>query len=163
MKWPKSSKLAGVPLTRWCMQGACLSCRLGTRLSASRPPRSKTSSRRMNGQARPNAPRPRQQSENGRKGDNGPVGKETPGAPRNGFSIEPDPEPRNSPLHKRIVEIAPIPGTRSGQVLTLECGHVVQCFGNIEHLHGLALCQECRQQFLAAVKAMAQKQFGNEA
>ena len=61
-----------------------------------------------------------------------------------GLSLEPDPEPRNSPFHKRIVKAVPIEGTRAGNWLELECGHRSMAFGSLEHAHGVVLCQECR-------------------
>jgi hypothetical protein len=61
-----------------------------------------------------------------------------------GAYLEPDEEPRTSPFHKRIVKTRPIAGTRSGNWLALECGHIVQSFGRLEHAHGVVLCAWCR-------------------
>jgi len=61
-----------------------------------------------------------------------------------GAYLEPDPEPRDSPFHKRIVSTRPIPNTRTGHVATLECGHVVQTFGWLSLAHGVVLCMQCR-------------------
>lgn len=51
--------------------------------------------------------------------------------------------PRNTPHHKRILTTSKIPGTKSGHNLGLECGHKVQTFGDLTHLNGVVLCQEC--------------------
>lgn len=62
------------------------------------------------------------------------------------FSIEPDPLPRRGPWHKKIKAIHPIRDTRTGNQLTLECGHVVQSFGDLNRSdsEGLVLCTQCR-------------------
>lgn len=46
-----------------------------------------------------------------------------------GSYLEPDEGPRDTKFHKRIVRVEPIPGTRAGNDLTLECGHGVQAHG----------------------------------
>lgn len=61
-----------------------------------------------------------------------------------GSYLEPDEGPRNTRFHKRILRVEPIPGTRSGNNLTLECGHGVQAFGNLLHAEGVILCTKCR-------------------
>jgi len=61
-----------------------------------------------------------------------------------GSYAEPDEGPRNTRHHKRIVSAAPIPGTRSGKTVTLECGHVVRTFGDLAHAGGVVLCTACR-------------------
>jgi hypothetical protein len=61
-----------------------------------------------------------------------------------GSYLEPDEESRNSEFHKVIVAAVPIPGTRSGHNVLLECGHTVQTFGNLEHAKGVAFCMQCR-------------------
>jgi hypothetical protein len=61
-----------------------------------------------------------------------------------GAYLEPDEGPRDSAFHKRIVKTRPIPGTRSGNTCTLECGHQVQTFGKLDHAGGVALCTQCR-------------------
>lgn len=78
------------------------------------------------------------------------------------IAIEPEHEgDRQTPYHKRIVKADPIPGTRAGNVCTLECGHQVQTFGDLAHARGVALCQECRsdadlrRRFEAEVLALA--------
>lgn len=58
--------------------------------------------------------------------------------------LEPDEEPRNTRFHKRIVRAEKIPNTRTGNNLTLECGHRVQSFGNLLHANGVVLCTQCR-------------------
>jgi len=60
--------------------------------------------------------------------------------------LEPDEEPRDTPFHKRMVRWKPIPNTRSGRIVELECGHVVQTFGNLNHAHGVLLCNQCRDE-----------------
>lgn len=44
---------------------------------------------------------------------------------------------------RRIVSMAPIPHTRTGNTCILECGHVVQTFGKLDPI-GTYLCTECR-------------------
>jgi hypothetical protein len=61
-----------------------------------------------------------------------------------GSYLEPDEGPRNTRFHKRIVRIERIPNTRAGNNVTLECGHGVQTFGNLEHAGGVVLCTKCR-------------------
>jgi hypothetical protein len=36
------------------------------------------------------------------------------------------------------------PNTRSGNWCQLECGHVVQTFGDLRYANGVALCTRCR-------------------
>lgn len=61
------------------------------------------------------------------------------------ITLEPDPAPRKSQWHKRIVGTRPIPNTRTGHYLRLECGHWVQTFGDLDLLQGRVLCTECRE------------------
>lgn len=61
-----------------------------------------------------------------------------------GSYLEPDEPPRNSLYHMRIVRVERIPGTLSGNNVTLECGHGVQTFGNLAHAEGRILCTKCR-------------------
>jgi hypothetical protein len=61
-----------------------------------------------------------------------------------GAYLEPDPEPRESRWHKRIVSVRPIPNTLSGNWVDLECGHRVQTFGNLAHAKGFVMCLACR-------------------
>jgi hypothetical protein len=61
-----------------------------------------------------------------------------------GAYIEPDEGPRNTPHHKRIVKTAPIPQTMTGQIVELECGHIVHTFGKLERAEGKVLCTQCR-------------------
>jgi len=61
-----------------------------------------------------------------------------------GAYLEPDPEPRDSKWHMRIVATRRIPNTRVGHVAVLECGHVVQTFGRPKHSNGVVLCTACR-------------------
>lgn len=63
-----------------------------------------------------------------------------------GVYLEPDPGPHNSRFHKRIVGVAPIPGTQAGHRLTLECGHRPMAFGDLKHIDGVVLCVDCRDQ-----------------
>lgn len=60
-----------------------------------------------------------------------------------GINLEPDLEPRHTPWHKRIVNAVPIPNTKTGNVCYLECGHVVQTYGNLENAQGRVLCTQC--------------------
>jgi hypothetical protein len=60
------------------------------------------------------------------------------------FSLEPDPEPRTSPHHKRILETKRIENTKTGNYARLECGHWVIMFGRLELAGGVAFCRECR-------------------
>jgi hypothetical protein len=64
---------------------------------------------------------------------------------RLGIEMEPDSQHRDTVFHKFIVKIKPIPNTRTGHWLELECGHVVMTFGRLEMLDGVCLCQECRK------------------
>lgn len=60
------------------------------------------------------------------------------------FTIEPDLPPRQTAFHKRITHIHPIPNTRAGNDLILECGHRVQSFGDLRHAEGRVFCTQCR-------------------
>lgn len=60
------------------------------------------------------------------------------------------PEDRKTPFHKRIVATRRIPHTRSGNICTLECGHVVQTFGDLNRAEGVSLCFQCRDAAQAA-------------
>lgn len=61
-----------------------------------------------------------------------------------GAYLEPDEPPRNTRWHKRIVNATPIPNTRTGNVLDLECGHRSISYGNLSHAAGYVLCLQCR-------------------
>ena len=62
-----------------------------------------------------------------------------------GVYMEPDEPPRDTKWHKRIVRVERIPNTRTGNNVTLECGHIVQAFGRLEpHAAGVVLCTVCR-------------------
>jgi hypothetical protein len=61
-----------------------------------------------------------------------------------GAYLEPDEEPRSSPFHRRIVSATPIPNTRTGNDVELECHHVVKTFGNLDMAAGRVLCTQCR-------------------
>jgi hypothetical protein len=61
-----------------------------------------------------------------------------------GAYLEPDEGPRTTPFHKRIVKAERIPNTRSGNMLTLECGHRSMAFGDLGHAGGVVLCTDCR-------------------
>jgi hypothetical protein len=58
--------------------------------------------------------------------------------------ITPDPPPRDTPWHRKIVRTAPIPGTKTGNDVELECGHWVRAFGRLELTEGRVLCDQCR-------------------
>lgn len=60
--------------------------------------------------------------------------------------LEPDPEPRNSPFHRRIVKTEPIRNTRAGHWLTLDCGHRSMGFGKLEYAEGAVLCTQRRDE-----------------
>ena len=61
-----------------------------------------------------------------------------------GAYLEPDEAPRDTPHHRRILRTVPIPNTRGGNVLELECGHRAMTFGDLRHANGVVLCMECR-------------------
>jgi hypothetical protein len=61
-----------------------------------------------------------------------------------GAYLEPDEGPRDSRFHKRILRVTPIPNTRTGNYLELECGHRSMAFGNLDAAGGRVLCLECR-------------------
>jgi len=63
-----------------------------------------------------------------------------------GSYLEPDDGPRDSRFHKVIVAAVPIPGTRAGHDVLLQCGHHVQTFGDLRHAGGVAFCVQCRDQ-----------------
>ena len=58
--------------------------------------------------------------------------------------IEPDPPPRDTPYHRKITRTEPIPYTVSGKICWLDCGPVIQTFGDSRRLDGRVLCTECR-------------------
>jgi len=60
------------------------------------------------------------------------------------INIEPDPAPRNTPYHKKIVEVKPVPNTHTGHYVRLECGHWAMTFGSLDHANGVVLCMDCR-------------------
>jgi hypothetical protein len=61
-----------------------------------------------------------------------------------GSYLEPDEGPRNGSFHKKIVAVQSIPNTRNGNWCQLECGHVVQIYGDPKLANGVALCTKCR-------------------
>jgi len=61
-----------------------------------------------------------------------------------GAYLEPDESSRRSPYHKRIVSAVPIPNTRCGNNITLECGHRAQSYGDLALCGGVVLCTVCR-------------------
>jgi hypothetical protein len=67
------------------------------------------------------------------------------------ITIQPDPEPRESRFHKKIISVQDMPATRSGHVLTLECDHRPMVFGPVDILNGVAFCHAC-----AAYAAMSE-------
>ena len=56
------------------------------------------------------------------------------------FKIEPD---KGQGPRRSIVKVERIPLTKTGNIVTFDCGHVVQIFGRI-HRHCTYICQECR-------------------
>jgi len=60
-----------------------------------------------------------------------------------GITCEPDTE--ITPHHRRIIGVTPISGTKSGHICSLECGHAVMMFGNLDRCGGMVLCQECKK------------------
>jgi hypothetical protein len=61
-----------------------------------------------------------------------------------GMYLEPDEGPRDSPFHKRITKVIPMPDSRSGNTIHLECGHRAMTFGDLKLTDGVVLCTECR-------------------
>lgn len=61
-----------------------------------------------------------------------------------GGYLEPDDGPRNTRFHMRPMRVERIPGTLAGNNVTLECGHGVQTFGNLDYAKGRILCTKCR-------------------
>lgn len=47
-------------------------------------------------------------------------------------------------VYKKITWTTPIPNTRTGHYVTLECGHQVMTFGNLNLTAGILLCQKCK-------------------
>jgi len=45
--------------------------------------------------------------------------------------------------YKRILKVTPLPDTKTGNWLSLECGHSVMSFGNLDYLQGVVLCVKC--------------------
>ncbi len=68
------------------------------------------------------------------------------------FTIRPDPEPRNGPFHRKIVSAERIPNTRAAHNVVLVCGHNVKTFGDLNHAHGVVLCDQCETQARTALK-----------
>ena len=66
-----------------------------------------------------------------------------------GAYIEPDEGNRNSRFHMRILATKRIPNTLVGHFAQLECGHIVQMYGNLELTGGVALCTACRDAWAA--------------
>ncbi len=61
-----------------------------------------------------------------------------------GVYLEPDDGPRDTEHHKRILSTTPIPGTRVGYRLELECGHRPMAFGDLAKAQGVIHCLQCR-------------------
>ena len=61
-----------------------------------------------------------------------------------GMTIEPDRPPRRTEFHRKILAVRPIPNTRSGHYIDLNCGHEVISFGDLSHAQGRVLCTVCR-------------------
>lgn len=62
------------------------------------------------------------------------------------IKIEPD-HGNPNPFRRKIRHTTPIPNTRSGKVVTLECGHVVQTFGRLELApDDGVICTACRDE-----------------
>ena len=58
--------------------------------------------------------------------------------------IEPEEGPRDTMFYRRILRSEPLPGSRTGQQVTLDCGHRCIAFGNLEAAGGKLLCIRCR-------------------
>lgn len=52
-------------------------------------------------------------------------------------------DPRNTQYHRKITHIKPIPGTKSGHYVWLDCGHQYRTFGGLADSEGVLLCQHC--------------------
>jgi len=63
-----------------------------------------------------------------------------------GAYLQPDDGPRDTRFHKRIVEVEPMPDTRNGNIIRLECGHIAMTFGKLEHAEGVVLCSHCQRE-----------------
>ena len=62
------------------------------------------------------------------------------------LGIDLTPDTGLTPYHRLIVASQPIPGTKTGRVCQLECGHQVQTFGRLELApHGKVLCALCKR------------------
>jgi hypothetical protein len=63
--------------------------------------------------------------------------------PAREISITPDPLPRNTEWHRRIVSTTRMKGYRNAHQLDLECGHYAFTFGDPANLEGKAHCEQC--------------------
>ena len=59
------------------------------------------------------------------------------------YGIKLTPDTGHGPHHRTIVNKIPILNTKTGFFLTLECGHMSQSFGNLEHARGKVYCAAC--------------------
>jgi len=63
-----------------------------------------------------------------------------------GYYLEPDDGTRDTEFRQRVIAVELIQGTRTGNMLTLECGHRVMTFGRLEHMRAVVLCTQCRDE-----------------
>lgn len=61
-----------------------------------------------------------------------------------GGYLELEEGPREGRFYRRILLVRLIPDTRVGYNCELECGHVVQAYGDLAHAGGVVLCTDCR-------------------
>jgi hypothetical protein len=62
------------------------------------------------------------------------------------YGITFGPDTGHGPYHRAFVNVVPIPDTKAGKILTLECGHMVQAFGDLRHANGKVLCAYCQKE-----------------
>jgi hypothetical protein len=49
------------------------------------------------------------------------------------------------PHHRQIVKTEAVPCARSGKIVTLSCGHIVQVFGDLRLTGGWVMCLQCAE------------------
>ena len=69
-----------------------------------------------------------------------------------GSYLEPDSGPRDSPFHRRIMQVAQLKNTRCGNRIVLDCGHQVLAFGDLGKSDGVLFCVQCRDAFHAQTR-----------
>jgi hypothetical protein len=74
-------------------------------------------------------------------------------------TITPDVGPRNTIWHRKIVESARLPNTKTGNIVRLDCGHTVMTFGDLSRACGIVLCDQCREQFVMSDAQMNEPGF----